>query len=970
MGLKIYNYLTIFINFLSFQSEINELKQKLSDSTELKQKHDELVAKLNTIEQQNVKYKAKLKQLMGKQKAAEANSLLVMAEQRSTSSTPVNHSPTLHDPEKHFDTFSTQTELDNQSVGRALEENLNLKEKLSSLENQLKELYDKNLVLCEQINILNSLSMNTQSMDELKLIHENEIKELNRAYIEQIKQYEANFNSIQGENDQLLEQIDELKLKLDEAKANDEAKAKNEDLLNKISTLEQTNLKYKAKLKQLVGKQKGNEKTDTHLQTLEEQRSLTTTPTIHTEEKVECKLVSSSDELESLRTEFKAEKDRLENLLELKQTMIDRLNQEVDLMNDKIEAEKSNAKESEEKCLNEANKEIKDKQAQIDSLTHELSGLNAKLSVKVGELEENLSKISGLEQQNLKYKAKLKQLLGKQKETGAHKPDPHTTSGLLTIEEQRSLNTTPISHSPIYQEKHFETAFSQTDLSQQNIDNVFSQYNELMNSYSCFESKLNESRLELEGLKLVNQNLESLKSDYETQLTDLRNSNFELNAKLDDLNRLSQVEKVESSLVRAAPSNQENEEFNNAKTELNTLKERLETTQQQNLKYKAKLKQLMTSNKKTSKQLEDGGLLHLSSDVGMQTDLEDALDKNLVLSEAQQIESLTNELTNLKEINQKCINDLNELENKLNEAVNENNSLRNVCAEYEERLKNETERLESTIMSKQSMIDRLNEEINEINDRVQTEKSNYDLLTQTHLDNLSVKETLERELESTNSLIEEKQTLIEKLNAELNGLNERINMQKSEFESKLNELEHNYKIQIVNKDESINQLRQINEHNNDELKTHAEHKYTELKELIDLKQKMNESLINESNELKSIIESQRLNYEKQLSELMSIIKEKESKIIELNKSSFNFVEYSLKKEESNQTDEVQTELLTNDVDVVKTNLNLTNKCSHLEAQLKYCHEKCENVVLKLNQLKKQNESLNTKIKSIKSMIYI
>jgi chaperonin cofactor prefoldin len=101
------------------------------------------------------------------------------------------------------------------------------------------------------------------------------------------------------------------------------------------------------------------------------------------------------------------------------------------------------------------------------------------------------------------------------------------------------------------------------------------------------------------------------------------------------------------------------------------------------------------------------------------------------------------------------------------------------------------------------------------------------------------------------------------------------------------------------------------------------------------------------------------------------LREKEAKIIELSKEpEFRVIETSSKKEESNQTDESQAEMLTNDVDVVKTNLNLTNKCSHLEAQLKYCHEKCENVVLKLNQLKKQNESLNTKIKSIKSMIYI
>ena len=54
-----------------------------------------------------------------------------------------------------------------------------------------------------------------------------------------------------------------------------------------------------------------------------------------------------------------------------------------------------------------------------------------------------------------------------------------------------------------------------------------------------------------------------------------------------------------------------------------------------------------------------------------------------------------------------------------------------------------------------------------------------------------------------------------------------------------------------------------------------------------------------------------------------------------------------------------------------SNTNISNRSSsNLEAQLKYCHEKCENVVVKLSQLKKQNESLNNKIKSIKSSMVV
>ena len=51
-----------------------------------------------------------------------------------------------------------------------------------------------------------------------------------------------------------------------------------------------------------------------------------------------------------------------------------------------------------------------------------------------------------------------------------------------------------------------------------------------------------------------------------------------------------------------------------------------------------------------------------------------------------------------------------------------------------------------------------------------------------------------------------------------------------------------------------------------------------------------------------------------------------------------------------------------------TSATSTRSSSQLESQLKFCHEKCETVVEKLNLLKKQNETLNSKIKSFKAMI--
>jgi hypothetical protein len=48
----------------------------------------------------------------------------------------------------------------------------------------------------------------------------------------------------------------------------------------------------------------------------------------------------------------------------------------------------------------------------------------------------------------------------------------------------------------------------------------------------------------------------------------------------------------------------------------------------------------------------------------------------------------------------------------------------------------------------------------------------------------------------------------------------------------------------------------------------------------------------------------------------------------------------------------------------------TDSPVNLEAQLKFCHDECEKVVVKLLQLKTQNETLNNKIKSIKSSMIV
>ena len=145
---------------------------------------------------------------------------------------------------------------------------------LKENQDKLEELIQTNLSLNEAINkTIEKLDAQTQceeSKEEINSNSQGEVKdqlinELNSTYLDQLKQYEFNFVSLQNENDQLLAEMDELKQKLNDSKLAEnnykELKQKYDELVAKLNTVEQQNSKYKAKLKQLLGKQKAN-KTD------------------------------------------------------------------------------------------------------------------------------------------------------------------------------------------------------------------------------------------------------------------------------------------------------------------------------------------------------------------------------------------------------------------------------------------------------------------------------------------------------------------------------------------------------------------------------------------------------------------------------------------------------------------------------------------------------------------------------------
>ena len=281
-----------------------------------------------------------------------------------------------------------------------------------------------------------------------------------------------------------------------------------------------------------------------------------------------------------------------------------------------------------------------------------------------------------------------------------------------------------------------------------------------------------------------------------------------------------------------------------------------------------------------------------------------------------EITTQTTSMQTSQQLSEAMSQELNALRDETEKRDNDEiNRLKTICNEYEVHLKNETERLDTLVNLKQATIERLNEEIDVLNAGLEAEKVKLLNLRETNDNLLKAKEALQAQLDSSNRLSEQTQGLIEKTNAE-----------------------HEEKISYL-----------INVE-------------TTLREMIDAKQIENNSLLAELNALKSLVENQRLNFEEKLDKLASELKEKETKLADAI-----FREDSiLVKSSSFATDLNESNASESNVQ----NMSLTSKCSHLEAQLKYCHEKCEKVVLKLNQLKKQNESLNTKIKSIKSMAFV
>jgi len=227
--------------------------------------------------------------------------------------------------------------------------------------------------------------------------------------------------------------------------------------------------------------------------------------------------------------------------------------------------------------------------------------------------------LSAVEQLNVKYKAKLKQLLGKQKnEAGSSKTKNVSELPAQNEAEEEARPPTPSVTNVQVQNVSVEI---QTELGQSELDKLYNELSVLKTNIDenkaasnvhdepfpaeSMDDKLSQEfiRKTLSDLKLLNKDItECLLNDQlkvsclKENFSKLENENEALHeektraeTRLKD--SLKQIDEISSELASQKSRQQ---------IELNEMNAKVSTLEQQNLKYKAKLKQLLTKQKQTT----------------------------------------------------------------------------------------------------------------------------------------------------------------------------------------------------------------------------------------------------------------------------------------------------------------------------------------------------------------------------------
>lgn len=931
-----------------------ELEQTRLEMDQFKLKYEETIEKQANLEQLNLKLKAKVKQLL-KQPVVATTTINVStntdelskmcSESIQTDEILLNSenliefgskivandlnnyvSQRVDDLKNDMTIFLLNNEV---KVQNALREALKYKNLLNNLEKENEKLkFYINELKKNEIQTFNNKNNNLSPLDSSDN-HQDELDRINQLHSEQLAQFEANFTNLQNENDLLMSKLEKLEKESTNTQSNEleSFKSKYEEINQKNLNLEQLNLKYKAKLKQLLKQQ---QQTNTS-SLLVEQRSTNSTPTlspnpVHSYEQHQCTTETISTQTDLLNI------DLLEDLLKTYKSELAVLNSQLEESNLEIE---------------NLNKKIEDLN-KIETTTH----------VKMASDQDLQARLESVQQLNLKLKAKLKQQIEKNKTVLDESLVSSTSSSELNNLKQAKLEL-----ERILQEKSIQNEKLANDIQNLNQEN---------------EMLLNSKLMKIQELEIINQDLNLKNDKLKIDLLILNNEksktdqlNFELESNISELKESkTMIHDLEGKnndlLVRINAKSNEIDQFNaeiqeyqfkidqlNFELEFNTAKNKQNEIIIQDLEDKNNDLLVFTNEK--SDEIDQ---------LNLKIQELELLKQDLTLK----CEQLSNENAKIDHLNSELEKNIQDLEAK-NNQLNISNEYQSKIGQLNSELESNIEKVkqnEITIQELEARNNQLNNDllvcINEKSDEIEqfiTKINQYEAIINDKLFKI-------QELESLNHnnclKIKELEHLNQTYQVNIDQLNAEFQFKSNEISSKLLESQeiannHQKSIDLLLKEKHV-----LLEENQNSLNTNSL-KIKELEHLIQDYQLRIDHLNTELNDLK---EEKRKNQSKidGLNEQLNEFKKIE--IVEMTKEKEDLLDLKLKLNENDLLEQSFSNGNSSSMNNSMYSTTSVKSSIQFETQLKHCHEKCETVVEKLNLLKKQNEALNSKIKSFKA----
>ena len=597
--------------------------------------------------------------------------------------------------------------------------------------------------------------------------------------------------------------------------------------------------------------------------------------------------------------------DKVSKTIKLKCDMINKLNQEIENIENKnnkiIEELKQKIKNAEQNKLdkekitmeskNEFDKKKIELQTKIDLLEKQIQNVNQARTKALKSLTYDLlnstqnTEIKKFEEQLSLLNKKIEKLTSKNNELSAELLEKDK---MLENEKNKSLNI---------------------------INEYEKKIKQVSDDHDYIEGKANEIQNE------ENNNIEELKNNYETQISEMK-ANFSK----DELIVKSNIDKLNSQILKT------NNEINNIKNEYDKSVEKLEELKSQNNKdkidYDKYIKILEENHKRIMSQYDEC--------VKENNNLKAQQKANIISLNGEtekKIVTITKDNekigAEMKRKNLECTNLINQLNEKLNNLENEIPSL-----QLEE--ENLTKIINDICQEKDTINVEYNSEIEKI--KKEHEKELEDLKKQCIEDLENNKIVLKNNLEYAEQECEQqKEELIQKMkeNMELNKKNqeELINM----YEEKLKILE-----QV--KDEKIEDLNaEINEINN----VHQEYIEQTDEEMQNVNEQINQ-LDNEMSDVKNILSTIQSDHDALVKKNRASFKEERNKLQQiledlLKKYNKTYITLNLEQKDSNIfTDKIndqneKIEKIKKNVEILKNNKNQI--INSLNAQIKELNKK-------------------------------